>query len=383
MIRQLFFIWILFGLSLAASGQKSRVLSIFQMIESGKYKEAKEAIDLAVWNDKTSNWHRTYYAKGLLCQTAYEAGFEKNDTKKTNLYPDQLFVAYNAYEKALKLDSRKKIHSNVTKQYYTLSNDFQKLGERLYLQKNYTGALKALEHALLVSKSPLLSVQTDTNLVSNIAMAAYESKDWEKAISYLTGLDQDGFSPNTALLLYRAHVENGDSLLAEEVLFEGVERYDSDENIVLQLVDLMVTTGRMERAISILDSAVVRMPENFLFPWTRGLVYQRMDMNEVAIENFFKASELAPDEVRIYYNLGICYYNIGVEISESARHIRNNVEYQAARSQAKARFQDAVKWLEKAYEMDPGDQQTISKLYQLYYRLQMTKKQKTMELLIR
>ena len=176
---------------------------------------------------------------------------------------------------------------------------------------------------------------------------------------------------------------NGDSLLGEEVLIEGVERYNSDENIVLQLVDLLVTTGRTESAILILDSAAVRMPENYLFPWTLGMVHQSNGMNDVAITNFLKASDLAPGEVRIYYNLGICYYSTGVEINESARHIRNNVEYQAARMQAKASFQDAVSWLEKAYENDPGDQQTISKLYQLYYRLQMTEKQKTMELLIR
>jgi len=383
MIRQVFFIWVLFGLALAASGQKSRVLSVFQLIESEKYEDAKEAIELAIWNDRTAKWPRTYYAKGLLCQSAFEAGFEKNETKKTNLYPGQLFVAYDAYEKAMQLDSRGKLNTLVSLQYSNLANDFQKLGKKLFLKKDYAGAMEAFEHALLVSKSPILTVQTDTSLVYNIAMAAYESKNWEKAISYLTGLDQDGFSPTTTLLLYRAHLANGDSLLGEEVLIEGVERYNSDENIVLQLVDLLVTTGRTESAILILDSAAVRMPENYLFPWTLGMVHQSNGMNDVAITNFLKASDLAPGEVRIYYNLGICYYNTGVEINESARHIRNNVEYQAARMQAKASFQDAVRWLEKAYENDPGDQQTISKLYQLYYRLQMTEKQKSMELLIR
>ena len=51
-----------------------------------KYEEAKEAIELAVWNDKTSRWPRTYYAKGLLCQTAFEAGL-KRMTQKTTFIP--------------------------------------------------------------------------------------------------------------------------------------------------------------------------------------------------------------------------------------------------------------------------------------------------------
>lgn len=381
-MKRMLFIAALMGMTMIISGQKSRVLSVFQLIESEKYDEAREAIDLAVWNDKTSRWHRTYYAKGLLCQKAFEAGFEKGDIKKTNLYPDQLVVAYDAYEKALQLDSRNRIASAIAVQYYALANDFQNLGEKYYLKKDYSKAVEAFEHALLLSKSPLLSVVTDTNLVYNTAMAAYEARQWDIAISYLTGLNDDAYSPNTALLLYSAHVNNGDSLLAEQVLFDAEERYKSEETIVLQLVDLLVGTGRAEQAVAILDTASSRRPENYNFPWTRGLVFQRLKLYDQAIVSLSQASTLAPGEVGIYYNLGICYYNIGVSINESARQIKSNLEYKSARREAMEQFREAVKWLEKAFELDPADQQTISKLYQLYYRLQMTEKRKTMELLI-
>ncbi len=381
-MKRMLFIAALMGMTMIISGQKSRVLSVFQLIESEKYDEAKEAIDLAVWNDKTSRWHRTYYAKGLLCQKAFEAGFEKGDIKKTNLYPDQLVVAYDAYEKALQLDSRNRIASAIAVQYYALANDFQNLGEKYYLKKDYSKAVEAFEHALLLSKSPLLSVVTDTNLVYNTAMAAYEARQWDIAISYLIGLNDDAYSPNTALLLYSAHVNNGDSLLAEQVLFDAEERYKSEETIVLQLVDLLVGTGRAEQAVAILDTASSRRPENYYFPWTRGLVFQQLKLYDQAIVSLSQASTLAPGEVRIYYNLGICYYNIGVSINESARQIKSNLEYKSARREAMEQFREAVKWLEKAFELDPADQQTISKLNQLYYRLQMTEKQKTMELLI-
>jgi len=381
--RRFLFLLVLPALTVMAFGQKSRVLSVFQMVESGKYEEAKEAIEMAVWNDKTSSWNRTYYAKGLLCQMAFEAGFEKGETKKINLYPDQLVVAYNAYEKALHLNPTNRIRSSISTQYYSLANDFRKLGERYYLKKNYPKAMESFEHALLISKSPLLSVETDTNLVYNTAMAAFEAKQWDKAISYFTGLNDDAYSPNTALLLYKAHIHNGDSLIGEEVLMEGVERYKSEEGIVLQLVDLLVESSRMDQSIEILDTAFSRRPANYLFPWTRGLVYQRMERYDDAIESLLTARTLAPGEVGIYYNLGVCYFNMGVDVNESARFIKNITEYQAASRKAGEEFQEAVRWLEKAYEMDPADQQTISKLYQLYHRLQMTDKQKTMELLIR
>jgi hypothetical protein len=92
---------------------------------------------------------------------------------------------------------------------------------------------------------------------------------------------------------------------------------------------------------------------------------------------------MAPSEAGICYDLGISYFNIGVEIEESARNIKNNSEYQAARLEAKKNFIEAINWLEKAYAIDPGHQSTISKLSQLYGRLQLTEKEKKMEILVR
>ena len=52
------------------------------------------------------------------------------------------------------------------------------------------------------------------------------------------------YSPNSALLLYQAHVNNGDSLQGEEVLIgRALITINSEETIVLQLVDLLVESG--------------------------------------------------------------------------------------------------------------------------------------------
>ena len=73
---------IVLGVSISTMAQKSRVISANNLLESENFQEAKEAIDLAVINPKTADWHRTYLVKGLLCQNAFEAGFEKEDEKK-------------------------------------------------------------------------------------------------------------------------------------------------------------------------------------------------------------------------------------------------------------------------------------------------------------
>jgi tetratricopeptide (TPR) repeat protein len=379
-MKQYLIIILLLGLTLSASGQKSRVLAVKQMIDAGKYDEAKEAIELAVWNDRTSKWHRTYYTKGLLCQTAYEAGVEKNDTKKTNLYTDQLFVAYDSYEKALELDLRERTHNLIRQQYYGLANDFRSMGEELHKKRAYKESLRAFEHALQIGESDLISAKPDTNLVYNTAMAAYESQNWGKATDYLGRLHEDAYSPKTTLLLAMAWHNAGDSIRSEEVMIEGLELYNYDESLVMYLINELARSERTETAKDILDKAIEAKPENYMFYWARGLVLRRMNNYDEAILSFRAATELAPDTPTLYFHIGVVYYNIGIDLRQSALIITENDEYQEIRQQYLEQFREAVKWLEQSYELDPTNEKTISKLNQLYYQLDMKEELKDLEL---
>lgn len=375
-MKQSIVIILLLGLTLSLSGQKSRVMAVIQMIDAEKYDDAKEAIELAVWNDKTSGWHRTYYAKGLLCQTAYEEGV------KNKLYPDQLFVAYDSYEKALELDVRERLHTTIRHKYYLLANDFKTLGEELYRKREYKESLRAFEQALLIGESDLISAKTDTNLVYNTALAAYESENWGKATEYLTRLHEDAHSTTASLLLSIAYFNDGDTMRSEEVLLEGLEIYQYEDSLVMYMVNQLVNSDRMKPAIEILDRAIEARPENFSFYWARGLVCRRMDNDEEAIKNFLMAAENSSDRPTLYYHLGVSYYNIGIDLHESALNIVDNDEYMEIREKYLGEFREAVKWFERSYELDPHNEKTASMLYQLYYQLQMKEEQESLQQLI-
>lgn len=379
-MKRLSIILLLVSLALSASAQKSRVLSVMQMIESKKYSEAKEAIEQAVWNDRTSKWPRTYYAKGLLCQTAYEEGLAKKDSKLTSLYDDQLYLAWDSYEKALELDSREKIHSLIAKKYYSLSNNFRQLGQNHYTRKEYKEAFRAFEHALLVINSDLVKVEADTNLVFNTALAAYESNNWEKAIAFLSGLHEDSFSTDATLLLVKAHMNDGDTLQAETVMRDGVKRFEYSEALVMYLVNWLTVNHRNEEAMLVLNESIGIHGDNFRFHWALGLVHSEMENYTKAIKNLEKATKLT-EEVppELYYQVGVSYYNIGIDLREAALLIAENREYVKLREEYMSQFREAVKWLELSYELDPGNGNTITRLYQLYYQLQMKEKQKTFE----
>jgi tetratricopeptide (TPR) repeat protein len=212
--------------SVVAMAQKSKVIAIFQLIESGKYDEAKTAVEEAIEDETTWRWYRTWYARGLLCQTAYEQGIEKKDKKKTELYPDQLFVAYESYEKAMELDKTGRLADQLAPKYVLLANHLLNQGEEQYKNKEYTEALKNFEYVLLINNSPVLSLQPDTSLLYNAALAAYRSNNTEKAKNYLEQLNGLSYSTNVPHLLYELYLNEQDTSSAENVLTDALDRYD-------------------------------------------------------------------------------------------------------------------------------------------------------------
>ena len=317
------FLTLILGCSFLAHAQKSKVISVFQLIETGKYTEAKNAIEDAIKEENTWKWYKTWYARGLLAQTAYQKGMSNNDKKKYELYPDQFYVAYESYRKAVNLDTRNRVDSQLPPLYVQLANDFQKLGEKNYREKHFPDALKAYEQALEIIQSPILAVRTDTNLIYNTALAAYQMKEWDKAMEYLAELHKDGWSPNASFLLYTISLQKEDTAAAEKILSESIDKYKDNQDMVLLLSDLYYRENKIGNAVSTLDTALSRNPSNYIYPYTKGLIRQKKQHYPEAIDAYKQALDLAPDEVRIYTGIGTCYYNIGVDIQARARtHIQ-------------------------------------------------------------
>lgn len=379
MKRSAFIISILFGCYLALPAQKSKVLGAFQLIETGKYEEAKEEIEDAIDDKKTQQWPRTWYAKGLLCQTAYQKGIAENDPKKYELYPDQLYLAFHSYRKAWSLDKRGKLDEHLAPLYVLLINDFQASGAKHFQKGEYEKALKAFEEAIEIYQSPILPVSTDTNLIYNAALAAFENEAWEKAIDYLNRINKDNYSPNVPHLISSVYLRKADTAAAEKVLMEGIERYEDNEDLILLLVDLYIQSNADEKAINQLDDASSKNPSKHIFPYTKGLIYQKRERYRSAIDAYKEALTVAPDETEIHEHIGTCYYNIGVDIENSARSITHNRAFTREKEKSAKAFETAVTWFEKVLEKDPDNQYVITKLYQLYRVLDRSDKMDNLE----
>jgi tetratricopeptide (TPR) repeat protein len=111
--------------------------------------------------------------------------------------------------------------------------------------------------------------------------------------------------------------------------------------------------------VAVLDTAANAHPENYIFPYATGLVYENTGMYEKAIAAYKDALRLAPDEPRLFINIGACYYNTGVKIQAEARQITNNKEFMEEKARSEAAFESAREWLKKAEEKDPGHEKVV------------------------
>lgn len=379
-MKRLLLLTVLFcGCSVLTPLQRSKFLTVINFIDTEKYTEAKEVIEEMISDSESSQWARTWYLKGLLCQEAYNKGVKDNDKELTRLYPNQLYVAYNAYEKSRSKDRRGKLEKQLAPKYVLLANNFKNLGENHFKEKRYQDALRAFDYALKISKNSILEIELDNNLVYNAALAAYKGENWEEAINHLKHLHKENYSTNATHLLFNANIENEDTLAAREVMLEGIEKYDDNVEMVLLLTDILFASGSSDEAIDVLNKEIEKNPSNYKIYYTKGLVYQKLMEYDNAIDSYTTAILHAPEEPMIYYNLAACYYNIGVDIEEKTRTLTNNRRVVELRAKSAEAFDTATDWLDKASERAEANSEVLTKIYNLYRALRINDKAEKIE----
>lgn len=369
--RACILVLLVLGTAMTLYGQKSRVMAVLHMIDQKNFRDAKEEIELAAWNEKTARWPRTYFAKGLLCQSAYEEGKKNNDDELMNLYPDQLYVAYNAYRRALELDVRGRLENLIAQRFHVLYNHFNEMGIRQFSAGKYSEAFQAFEHALMISQTELVEAPLDTGLVYNTAMAAFESGKWDKAVGYLTGLHESAYRPSVSLYLYQSYQAMGDTAGSEKVLSDAAAIYQYDPQVVMYLINVLVEKDSVGDALEVLEKASMVRPGEHRFPWSRGLIYERKGEYDEALTAFQQALELSPDHPKICYHIGLVHYNKAIDLREQSMQIRENAAYRRMKQRIRAQFTEAHQWFQRAAELDPADREISTKLNQLEYQLRL------------
>lgn len=332
-------------------------------------KSVKKATNL----EDTKNWAKTYYAQGYV----YKKIYESKDKNFKNLVEEPLVKSFESYKKAYELDEEENFKGPMDKAMFDLHKYFINEGVSAFKKSNYEGALRNFKYTLKVSDMPVFENRLDTAIMFNAGIAAQNMKNWDTAAKYYGMAAKHGYGGSRAyLFLQNAYFQAGDTAKAVETLKEGFEKYPSNENLIGSLINYyLVDAEQPENALKYIEEAQKSHPNNAQYYSAEGQIYDKMEKYEKAKEQYKKAIELDPKLHMALFNLGVLYYNDGVDLVSKANKTKDDEKYAELREQANEKFEKALPYMERALELKPEDTKVLSTLKTLYYRLRTQKEE--------
>ncbi|PIF02042.1 MAG: hypothetical protein CR996_01970 [Draconibacterium sp.] len=357
--------------------QKGKVSSAQNLKESGKLAKALEAINETInpenpKSEKTINWPNTWEVRGEI----YQAIAQSKDENIRKLCSDPLNVAFESYQKALKLDTKGRNANSIKIKLTLLANELSNHAVAAYNNQDYKKALSSFEKVIEIQNIDVVKADNpeavDTVIIFNTALVAYYAEDYDKAIKYYKEAAKYGYNgAKTYSLLSGVYQAKGDTLGALEIVKEGYDKYPEDQSVLESLIQLYMEQDKSEDAMTYLEKAIANNPKVPRYYFAQGSLYEKLDQFEKAVKTYQKCIELDPEFFNGYYNLGALYYNKGVKQSEVALAVpaNDNAKYEAEMKKADEWFAKSLPYMEKCYELNPEENMTLESLKNLYYRL--------------
>jgi tetratricopeptide (TPR) repeat protein len=367
-MKKLFLLVAAITISFAAMSQKGKVTSALSYIDQGILDKAKDNIDQALKDESTANWFNTFFAQGKLAQSC----FESENPKFKAYFTDPLEVAYDSYEKSMKLDEKGSIKKKIITQtiYNALAVDFFTDGSLKFEAKDYEGALKAFDFQIKITEGDKYVGLVDTGMYYNAGLAAVNSKKYNEAVKYFEKCAEMKYLGITPYYqIYESYLGLGDTVKAESILTSLPGLFPGDKTITLQLIDLYIKSGKTEEALKHIEIAKKEDPTNWSVYYAAGIIQLNEENFDPAIAELLKAVELKPDVFDTQYGCGVAYINKAADMYQKANDIMDVKKYTEATEAANAVYAKALPYVEKAYEIKPDDLDNMRSLQQLYYRL--------------
>jgi tetratricopeptide (TPR) repeat protein len=377
-MKRIFTVFGVLALSVTLLAQKGKVTAAETMLSSNDLDGAKKAIDEAMASEKSNTWPKTYIVGAKVYTKLYQS-------KKDN---QGLIKSIGFYDKAIELDKigdakgkgKNKYEKDINLALTLFKPDLITAGIDCFNAENFSCAVESFEGVMKVSQMSSLSSTPviDTAIIYNCALAAYNGKDWERAAKYFEQSIQYGYENgnDAVLLLHQVYTTTNDTAKIASNLENGLAKFPSDDRILTTLINYYLQARQNQKALDYLNKAIEHDPKNPSFYYARGVLNDQSKEFGKAETDYLTCLELDGNYFNALYNLGVLYYNQGVEKNNAANDITNMKEYDAAKKVANSYFDKALPYMEKAFAVleskeDASAQDKIAvleSLKNLYYR---------------
>ena len=386
----------------SASFAKKKAVKEAQSIVKGtapNFDEARTLIKGAMENPETKDMAETWYAAGFI----EDQQFSNERTKQILGQQPNEQVMYSAlgstlpyFLKSYELDQLPNEKGKVKPKFTKKIKDILSTNHVYYInggayyfdQKDYQKAYDFFQQYLQISDLPMFQgekvAERDSNFMTvqfYAAVAATQLNNRPLAIAALERAKGTDFRANDVYqYLCYEYEQAKDSVNLEKTLKEGMEKFPEEKYYLLSLINNYIYSNRNEQAIEYLNTAISKEPNNAQLYDVMGRVYETGVKDAAKAEEYFKkALDLDPENADILSNLGRVYYNQAVNKQAEANSINDQQKYQEELSKAKALFEQAMPYFEKAHQINPEARDVMTALRGIYYNLNMGDKFEAIE----
>jgi tetratricopeptide (TPR) repeat protein len=377
------FLIMVFATTLTFAQCKTKVVSAYNYTNNGYLDKAQKYIDEATTCADTKDWAKTWYYRG----NVYLAIHLSKEAKYKSLDSNAIQTAYDSYQKAIELDTKKEYYQDIMLSLFVCGEQYYNKGVELYNLKRYDEAMNNFDKTATING---IFGLTDTLATYNAALCAELGRNPDKAKDYYIKLIKANYhQPLIYASLANIYTNKKDTASALSTIKKGRKIYPDNYNLIIAETNIYLTSGKSKEAKDILELAIQKDPTNSNLYYAIGTSFDALsnDTSKSATDRdaFFteaetaykKAIELKPAYFDAIYNLGALYFNDGVRIFLEADKDPNDMtKYGKLKPIFEARFASALPYLEKAYELDPNDYNTLLSLKQLYAKTNQTDKYK-------
>jgi len=274
-----------------------------------------------------------------------------------SMFPERttaLDIATDAYLKAKELDVDGKKADLIAEKLSNITNSYY--NEGLFL--NFVGEKE--ESAVYFAKAgDLLATGYDSNtdsaravMILNAGIANNNAKNYKKALEFFKKSLE--YNPNQGIDIYGsinyAQEQLGDTLAGIETLKKAVDAYPDDSKTpqyLKTIISRYIVLAQFDEAMVFISKALEKEPNNTLYLYNMGTLYETNANTEKAIEYYKKALAVDADDESSNRNLGIIYVKKAEKILAEAAEAYGTKNYKPMLEEGKSYLKLAYPYLEK------------------------------------
>jgi tetratricopeptide (TPR) repeat protein len=354
-----------------AFAQKLKVGNASIALQNGDIPSAISNIEEAMKNEESLAMPKTWLVRGDIFKNVYETKLYIKD------YPNALNIAKESYIKAFELETNPKKKNDAKPGMINVQSYLAAEGIDLIKASKAAASYVYLKKSVELDEfmmSNNIETVLDTNAVFALVIAGVESKQNAEVMPYVKKLIDVKFNEPFIYQTYIDHLIEAKSSDAEMYLDLARQKFPENGNILISEINYYLGKGESNKVLDKLNEGISKQPDNASMYFSRGTIFEKTGKLDEAMADYTKATTLKPDFLEAVYSQGALYYNQAIELNKKMNEENDIKKYNIMKVDRDNLYNKALPFLEKAYEMDKTDNNTLIALKEIYAKMNMIEK---------